>query len=410
MKALILAAGRGTRVRPLTDLLPKPMIPVVNKPVMAFLVEHLKRFGIDRIMVNTSYMSSQIEHYFRDGAGFGVEMAYSFEGRLEDNRLIDEPLGSAGAIRKIHDHSGFFDETFMVLCGDAVIDLDIGELLAFHRRKGALATIALLDVPREEVSSYGVVVQDGDGRITEFQEKPRPEEAKSATINTGIYIFEPDVLRYIPRSGPFDIGSQLFPTLARAGRLYGLVASMPWQWLDIGRVPDFHSVTMKALRGDIDGFSIPGRQVRPGVWTGLNVRADLDRCLVVPPVYIGGSAEIRDGVTLIGPVAIGAGAVIESGAHIESSIVMDYTRVGSLTYCKDKILGGQFCVDADGTVLDGGNTDTAWLFRDARVAMVAPNPAQCKVLSDIQHFAGPQAMLDLVPGADEPLDRLPAAA
>ena len=111
MKALILAAGRGTRVRPLTDRLPKPMIPVVNKPVMAFLVEHLRRCGVGQIMVNTSYLSPQIEAYFRDGLRFDVEMAYSFEGREENGRLIDEPLGSAGAIQKIHRHSGFFDET-----------------------------------------------------------------------------------------------------------------------------------------------------------------------------------------------------------------------------------------------------------------------------------------------------------
>lgn len=399
MKALILAAGRGTRVRPLTDLLPKPMIPIIHKPVMAFLVEHLKRFGINRIMVNTSYLSSQIEHYFRDGSAFGVEMAYSFEGRLEGGRLVDEPLGSAGAIRKIHDHSGFFDETFIVLCGDAVIDLDLGELLAFHRRRRALATIALLDVPREEVSSYGVVVRDEDGRIIEFQEKPRPEEAKSSTINTGIYIFEPEVLRHIPASGPFDIGSQLFPALAKAGKLYGLVSRVPWQWLDIGRVPDFHSVTLKALQGGIDGFTVPGREVRPGVWMGLNVRANLDRCHIVPPVHIGGSAEIQDGATLVGPVAIGNGAVIESGAHVESSIVMDYTRVSGQTFCRDKILGGEFCVDADGTVLDGRHTDTTWMFRDARAEACIINPAQANVLADIRHFVGPQATLDLASAA-----------
>ena len=395
MKALILAAGRGTRVRPLTEQLPKPMIPVIDKPVMAFLVEHLRRFGIDRIMVNTSYLSSQIEQYFRDGATFGVEMAYSFEGRLEGTHLVDEPLGSAGAIRKIHDHSGFFDETFIVLCGDAVIDLDIGELLEFHRRKRALATLALLEVPRADVSSYGVVVQDADGRITEFQEKPRPEEAKSTTINTGIYIFEPEVLRHIPASGPYDIGSQLFPALAAAGGLYGRVASVPWQWLDIGRVPDFHDVTMKALRGEIDGFALPGRQLRPGIWAGLNVRANLDACHLVPPVYIGGSAEIQDGARVIGPVAIGRGAVIESGAHVESSIVMEYTRVGAQTYCRDKIVGGRYCVDADGTVLDDSTTDTTWLFRDARVADRAPEPAQARVMIDIGRFSDPQAVLDL---------------
>ncbi len=395
MKALILAAGRGTRVRPLTDQLPKPMIPIINKPVMEFLVEHLQRFGITQIMINTSYLSPQIERYFGDGRRFSVDIAYSFEGHLEGDRLIDMPLGSAGAIRKIHDHSGFFDEPFVVLCGDAVIDLDLGELIEFHRQKKALASMALLEVSRDEVSSYGVVVQDTSGRITEFQEKPRPEEAKSQVINTGIYVFDPKVLHYIPADGPYDIGSQLFPRLAQQGRLYGQLSRLPWQWLDIGQVPDFHAVTLKALSGDINGFNLPGRQLRPGVWAGLNVRADLDACQIVPPVYIGGSAEIQPGATLIGPVSIGAGAVVEAGAHVESSIVMDYTRVGGQTFCRNKILHGQFCVDADGTVLDGRNTDSAWLFGDARTIREGLNPAQSEVLANLEHFAGPQQMLDL---------------
>jgi len=189
MKALILAAGRGTRVRPLTDTLPKPMIPIINKPVMEFLVEHLRRFGVRQIMVNTSYMAPQIENHFGDGRRFGVQMAYSFEGREQDGKLLDEPIGSAGAIKKIHDHSGFFDETFLVLCGDAIIDLDLDELLQFHRQKKALATLALREVPLEEVSHYGVVVRDNEGKVTEFQEKPAQAQARSRMINTGIYIF-----------------------------------------------------------------------------------------------------------------------------------------------------------------------------------------------------------------------------
>jgi mannose-1-phosphate guanylyltransferase len=380
MKALILAAGRGTRVRPLTDTMPKPMIPIVNKPVMAFLVEHLRRSDFSQIMVNTSYLSPQIEAYFGDGHRFDVEMSYSFEGREESGQLIDEPLGSAGAIRKIHDHSGFFDETFIVLCGDAVIDLDLRELLRFHRQKGALATIALLEVAPDQVSSYGVVVQDSNGRITEFQEKPRQEDARSCTINTGIYIFEPQILDRIPAQGPFDIGSQLFPALAQEGLLYGMTASRPWQWLDIGQVPDFHKVTMKAMRGDINGFCVPGREVRPGVWMGLNVRANLDHCHIVPPVFIGGSAEVQDGASLIGPVTIGAGAVVEAGAHIEESVVTEYTRVGSGTYCRGKIIGSNFCVSVDGTVLDHRHTDTAWLFGDARANERALTAEQAEMM------------------------------
>jgi mannose-1-phosphate guanylyltransferase len=367
MKALILAAGRGTRVRPLTDSLPKPMIPIVNKPVMEFLVEHLRHYGFDQIMVNTSYMAPRIEQYFGDGQRFGVEMAYSFEGREEDGTLIDAPLGSAGAIRKIHDHSGFFDKTFAVLCGDAVVDLDFEALLRFHREHRALATIALREVPEEEVSNYGVVVQDADGRITAFQEKPKREEAKSRLVNTGIYLFEPEILGWIPEHGPYDIGGELFPKLAEVGeRLYGLNLDTPWRWLDIGRTQDFHAVSMKALQGEIRGFAIPGREVRPGVWMGLNVNIDLDRVKIMPPVFIGGSAEVQDGASLVGPVLIGAGSVVEGGAHVERTVVMEHTRIGGNAYFKDKIVGSHYCADTDGTVLDGRHTDTAWLFADAR--------------------------------------------
>lgn len=385
MKALILAAGRGTRVRPLTDTLPKPMIPIVNKPVMEFLVEHLRRFGIGKIMVNTSYRAPQIEHYFGDGQSFGVEMAYSFEGRAENGLLIDEPLGSAGAIRKIHAHSRFFDETFVVLCGDAVIDLDFHELIRFHRQRKALATIALREVPEESVHNYGVVVQDAAGRITEFQEKPRREEAKSRMINTGIYVFEPEILDFIPESGPYDIGGQLFPALAQSGGLYGVDLRSPWQWLDIGQVPDFHQVSMLALRGGIRGFTMPGREVRPGVWMGLNVKASLDRCHIVPPLFIGGSAEIQDGSTLIGPVIVGAGSVIESGAHLEESVVMEHTRVSGHSYFSRKIIGGSFCADAEGTVLDARHTDTAWLFSDARSGETALNEDQAAIIGLAAH-------------------------
>lgn len=367
MKALILAAGRGTRVRPLTDHLPKPMIPIVNKPVMAFLVEHLCLHGFNQIMVNTSYLSPQIESYFRDGHQFGAEMAYSFEGRLENGELVDEPLGSAGAIRKIHNHSGFFNETFVVICGDAVIDLDFGELLEFHRSSNAIATIALREVDESEVHNYGVVVMDGDGLITEFQEKPAREVAKSRVVNTGIYIFEPEILDWIPQDGPFDIGGQLFPLLAESGQaMYGLNMNKPWQWLDIGRVPDFHQVTMKAINREIAGFNLPGREISKGVWVGLNVKINPEQCNIVGPVYIGGSSEVQDGATLIGPLMVGSGTLIESGSHLENSVVIDHTRITGNAFFRNKIVSGEYCVDVDGTVLDGRHTDTEWLFADSR--------------------------------------------
>ena len=211
MKAMILAAGKGTRLQPLTNFQPKPMLTLLGRPVLDSIIELLAGHGVRDIIINTSHLASEIENYFRDGSGRGVDIAYSFEGHLQGDTLHTRALGSAGGMRKIQDFSGFFDDTFMVLCGDALIDLDISAAVAEHRRRGALATLVTKDVPRDEVHKYGVVVTDSDGRITAFQEKPAPQEALSTTVNTGIYIFEPGIFEYIPAGREYDIGGQLFP-------------------------------------------------------------------------------------------------------------------------------------------------------------------------------------------------------
>ncbi len=203
----------------------------------------------------------------------------------------------------------------------------------------------------------------------------------SRLANTGIYIFEPEIVESIPFDRPYDIGGELFPKLAAQGGLYGTTLSKPWQWLDIGRIGDFHEVTMKAMLGEINGFCMPGREVLPGLWVGLNVRINPERCRIEGPVYIGGSAEVADGATLIGPVCIGAGAVIEADAHLERSVVLEYTRVGGGGYFDGKILGSNFCVSADGTVLDSSHTDIGWLFADARSDDLSLTDEQNEILA-----------------------------
>ena len=232
MKAMILAAGKGTRVRPLTYDLPKPMIPILGKPVMAYLVEHLARYGITEIMVNVSYLHEKIEEYFGEGDQYGVQIGYSFEGYTNnDGEVVPEPLGSAGGIKKIQEFGGFFDDTTIVLCGDAIIDLDIKSALFEHRRKGALASVITREVPWDKVPSYGVVVTDADGRIRAFQEKPSQAEALSNFASTGIYIFEPEVIDLIPSDRPFDIGSELFPLLAEKGLPF-YAQQRKFNWID----------------------------------------------------------------------------------------------------------------------------------------------------------------------------------
>jgi mannose-1-phosphate guanylyltransferase len=169
MKAMILAAGKGTRVQPLTYELPKPMIPILGKPVLECLIEHLARYGVRQIMINTSYLHDKIEGYFGDGHRFGVEIGYSFEGRMVNGKVVPHPIGSAGGIRKIQDFGGFFDETTIVLCGDALVDLDLNLAMSEHRARGAIASIITKEVPWDDVSNYGVVVSEPDGRIVTFQ-------------------------------------------------------------------------------------------------------------------------------------------------------------------------------------------------------------------------------------------------
>jgi mannose-1-phosphate guanylyltransferase len=344
MKAMILGAGKGTRVQPITHEIPKPMIPLIRKPVMEYLIDLLKKHGVDEIMVNTSHLAPVIENYFRDGAQFGVSMAYSYEGYLSSGVPYSLPIGSAGGMKKIQDFSGFFDETFIVLCGDAWIDLDITKALEIHRQKKAIASIIIREVPNEEVFKYGIVRLDENDRILEFQEKPNPKDALSNLANTGIYIFEPEIFDYIPSGVEYDIGGQLFPKLAQANLPF-IGINLPFQWLDIGNVQDIWTVTRQVLEGEVNGFKLPGKEVRPGVYVGINISINFDQVDITGPVYIGGSTKIQPGATITGPVVIGSNCVIEGGAIVKNCIIEDYTRIGRLANLEGKIIFGNKCID-----------------------------------------------------------------
>jgi mannose-1-phosphate guanylyltransferase len=364
MKAMILAGGKGTRVRPITDALPKPMIPIVGRPLMEFLIDLLKQHGFDQIIVSTSYLSDTIESYFREGTRFGVQIGYSFEGYHEDGRPVPEGLGSAGGLKKIQEFSGFFDDTFAVLCGDAIIDLDLTAALAFHRDRKAIATIVLKDLPRARVGSYGVVKTAPDGRILQFQEKPAPAAAISTTINTGIYFFEPAIFDLIPAGTVFDLGSQLFPLLAARGLpFYGV--ALPFSWIDIGSTPDYWQATQMILRREFE-IDMPGRELAPGIWGGINLAVDLPATDIRGPVYIGSSTSIEPGATVIGPTMIGRNCVIQAGARINASVVNDYTLVSGFADVDEKIVSGRFCVDRVGHNVELAGTGYGFVVDDAR--------------------------------------------
>jgi mannose-1-phosphate guanylyltransferase len=389
MKAMILAAGKGTRVQPITYTIPKPLIPILQKPVMEFLVDLLRDHGFNDIMVNVSHLAQEIESYFHDGQRFGVNIGYSFEGSISDRgELVGKALGSAGGMKRIQDFAPFFDDTFVVLCGDALIDLDLTAAVKWHREKGSLATVVMKSVPKQEVPSYGVVVTDKDGKIKAFQEKPSIEEALSNDINTGIYIFEPEIFNYIPSDEEYDIGSQLFPKLVEMGApFYGI--SMDFQWVDIGKVPDYWQAIRSVLMGYVKNVPIPGHQVRPGIYTGLNVSVNWDKVNIEGPVYIGAMTKIEDGATILGPSMIGRNCHICSGARIDNSVVFEYSRIGGDVCLMDKLVFGRYCVDKTGNTIDLQAAALDWLITDSRQPMSKINkmsPLEARAIVQMFNF------------------------
>jgi mannose-1-phosphate guanylyltransferase len=371
-KAVILAAGRGTRVQPLTSDMPKPMIPVLGKPVMEYIVEHLARQGIGEIMINVSHFAPRIQQYFGDGRRFGVRIGYSFEGHLDGDELVATPLGSAGALRKINDFGGFIDETTIVLCGDAIVDLDVQRSAQRHRAQRAIASVITREVDAQAVSNYGIVVSAADGRVVSFQEKPAPAEALSRMASTGIYLVEPAALDLIPADRSYDIGGELFPDLVRRGLPF-YNQCCEFEWIDIGRVGDYWRIIQRLMANDTPGIPMPGVEVRPGVRTGLNVRVDWNTVRIDGPVYIGSGAAIEPGCTLHGPVWIGDGSLIEAGANLARSIVFDYAQVGPNANVREMIVSGNYCVTRDGHPLPetDASPDGGW-WSDARSLLPVP--------------------------------------
>jgi mannose-1-phosphate guanylyltransferase len=366
LKGMILAAGQGTRVRPLTKDMPKPMIPILGKPVMEYLIEHLARHGVKEIMINVAHLNRKIEQYFGNGQRLGVEIGYSYEGVYEHGEIVAKPLGSAGGMRHIQDFGGFFDQTTIVLCGDALIDLDIGAALFEHKQKKAMVSVITMEVPATEVSNYGVVETDKTGRVTSFQEKPTPKQARSNMASTGIYFFEPEAIDLIPSGQVFDIGSQLFPMLVEKGLPF-YAQKRVYNWIDIGRISDYWEVLQRVLRGEIRFMEMPGKEVRPGVWVGLNTRVDWDNVKIEGPVYIDSGTQIDAGAEIIGPCWISHGSHICQNAKVTRSVLFEYTRISADMEFSEMIVSPTYCVDRAGETYYIGDDRCNLRWGDARV-------------------------------------------
>lgn len=337
MKALIMAAGYGTRLEPLTLAVPKPMVPIVNLPTMQHNIELLKRHGFRDVIANIHYYPEQIQNYFGDGYKFGVNLSYSYEEDL---------LGTAGGVRRMAVDIGGIQDTFLVLSSDALTDINLKRIIAYHRQKKALMTIALAKVA--EVSEFGVVIQDGDGRITGFQEKPAAEEAKSDLVNAGIYVIEPEVLKMIPK-GFYDFGKQLFPQLVDQGAaLYGY--PMVEYWSDVGGLEKYIQSSYDAMKGLVQ-IRIPGRKVSRSSWVGARGKISRsarfegsviigDRCRIGRDVYIkdsviGDKCAIEDGAVVTGSV-LWSDVIVEKEAHVTRAVLGNWCHVSE----KARVLEG----------------------------------------------------------------------
>jgi mannose-1-phosphate guanylyltransferase len=266
-----------------------------------------------------------------------------------------------------------------VICGDAIIDLDITAAVKEHRRKGALVSLVAKEVPTDKVSGYGIVLTNEDGKITSFQEKPSQAEARSNLASTGIYIFEPAALELIPSGSTFDIGSDLFPLLVEKNLPFYAI-NHAFNWIDIGVVSDYWEVMQQVMRGEVPSMRMPGKQIKPGVWTGLNVHIDWENTKITGPVYIGSGARIDKGTEIIGPTWISDGCHVQRGGRVARSVLFEYTRVGQDYNFDEMIVCGEYCVDRHGRMLHVDDDSCNLIWSDAREKVIYPmNYAQARL-------------------------------
>jgi mannose-1-phosphate guanylyltransferase/phosphomannomutase len=322
MKAVVMAGGEGTRLRPLTSNQPKPMVPIVGKPCMEHIVELLKRHGFEDVIVTVAFLPQAIRSYFGNGESLGVDMNYSVE---------ESPLGTAGSVRHA---AGRLDDTFLVISGDALCDVDLTGLVEAHREKGASVTIGLKSV--ENPLEFGIVVTDEDGRVERFLEKPSWGQVFSDTINTGIYVLEPEVLKHIPTDRPYDFSKELFPLLLEMGRpIYGHVFDGYWQ--DIGNLDQFRQANIDALEERVR-LEIPGIRIRGNVWLGDGVDLD-DLDAIEGPAYLGSYCRIARGAK-VGPHSVLATSVtVRERGRVVRSIVDSSTYIGRSADVEGAIVG-----------------------------------------------------------------------
>ncbi len=322
MKAVVMAGGEGTRLRPLTSNQPKPMVPIVGKPCMEHIVELLAEHGLTDVIVTVAFMPQAIRSYFGEGESLGVSIEYSVE---------ESPAGTAGSVKLADDK---LDETFLVISGDALCDIDLTQLIAAHKEKGAAVTIGLKSV--DNPLEFGIVVTDENGRVERFLEKPSWGQVFSDTINTGIYVCEPEILRHVPTDRPYDFSKELFPLLQDMGRpLYGHVCEGYWQ--DIGNLDQYRQANFDALDERVR-LRLPGVRLRGNVWLGDGVEID-DLDAIEGPAFVGNYCLVAPGAR-VGPYSVLSPSVtLRENARTTRSVIDAGTYVGQAAQIEGAVIG-----------------------------------------------------------------------
>jgi mannose-1-phosphate guanylyltransferase len=319
MRAMVLAAGLGTRLRPLTYQISKPMVPVLDRPVMEHILDLLARHSFFEVIANLHYFPDPIREHF------GSQIAYHYEPEL---------LGTAGGVRACSEFLG--EGSFLVISGDALTDIDLSTMQARHEQAGGIATLAVKRVP--DTREFGVVLHDRDGRVTGFQEKPEPAEALSDLGNCGIYMFRAEIFEHFPARPFVDWAQDVFPALLAGDvpfYIHELATSEYWN--DIGSLAELRKGTFDALGGEL-ALQVDGSQLRPGVTVAGSAPLPQDAD-VEAPVWIGRDARIGEGVRLMGPVVLGEGTRVGDGAQLRSSIVFPGSEIAPGTILIDAIYG-----------------------------------------------------------------------
>ena len=328
MQALILAGGKGTRLRPLTMHTPKPIVPIASHPFLLYQIELIKRAKVRDVILSLSYQPQKIEDKLGDGTDYGVKISYTVE---------TSPLGTAGAYRHA---AGLIRETTVVFNGDVLTDIDMNEVIRFHRERNATATIVL--TPVANPTAYGLVETDGESRVRRFLEKPKPEEVTCNTINAGIYILEPRVLEYVPEGEPFMFEYGVFPQLLERGEPF---YAYTWRgyWRDIGTAASYLKANMDVLAGEVN--LLP----RPHFERGekFDATAEIDATSIVDP-----SCTLKAGAQVINSV-ISRNCYIEDHARIENSVVRGGSRIGSGATLDGVVVGKSCHIGRSVTIANG---------------------------------------------------------